>query len=570
MRSTETVTDNSVRLLNTLASAPFAERDELAAFARLPRSSTLESLRRMEAQGLVAFVRHARNNTSRVRRWCLTPRGVELLADIRGTSTGRLLRELPVSSQWKQSLLRRLDAVSPLYRIAQEVSSLYERPAGWRWMRAGALDALIELPDGGTLALARLGPTLSWRAVRSRVGTVYATQRNGRCPTALLLLPGSIEAQRLAADLRGRQLQAFAAVEDDLMGAPPGSAVWRNLRETQRLALAQVVTGSPDMRGRHLRAAGGSARETMPAGTPGGGADGLDLVSTELTMPERRLLDALYNWPLMASAHLQMLLDMSESPLKKARASLVKKGLVHQLRIGSTPELRQRNGTRMCLSADGLRYLARRDRSRVSDLIGRWGIVPDAAGDERLAVSGFRLEGSKLRVLARELRHTDGVSDFIAGFAAACRRSTDWRLLQALPPHRWEHWFRHGAGWRSIRPDAVVELRHRGNRLACLLEYEERARSPAPMAEKLARYRRYFESSDTGADFYGGRATALFVFSEDTAASRFCALAARTLRRPLPLLVSSMDTVAGTGPLDSVWRSPWRLQHGHMPLAAGL
>ena len=570
MCSTDTLTDNSVRLLKKLASTPFAERDELAAFTGLPASSTLDSLLRLEARGLVAFVRHTRSNTSRVRRWYLTPRGVERLAERRGVSSTRLLRELPVSAQWQRSLLRRLDAVASLYRVAQEASSGYAKPIDWRWLRTGPLDALLELPEGGTLALARFGPTLAWQAMRSRIGTLYGMQRTGRCPTALLLLPGNIEAQRLAADLRGWKLRVFAAVEHDVMRAAPNSAVWRALGDARGLPLSQVVAMSPDMHGGRLRAAAGSGREGMPAATPGGGTDGLDLLSTELTMGARRLLDALYDWPLMTSAHLQVLLDMSESPMKKARASLVKRGLVCQPRIGTTPELRQRNGTRMCLTPDGLRYLARRDRRRVSDLLGRWGIVPDVTGDERLAVSGFRLKGSRLRVLARELRHTDGVSDFIAGLAAACLHDTDWRLHQALPPHRWERWFRHGNGWRSIRPDAVIELDHRGRRLACLLEYEERARNPAPMAEKLARYRRYFESRDTEGDFNGGRATALFVFADDAATSRFCALAAGSLRHTLPLLVSSRETIANAGTLGRAWRSPWQLERGHRPLVAGL
>ncbi len=569
MRSTDLLPENSVRLLNALACMPFAERDELAALAGLPASSTLESLRRMESQGMVAFVRHTRSNTSRVRRWFLTTRGVERLAALRVTATRKLLRELPVSSQWQRSLLRRLDAVSSLYRVGREVAGCLDGLVGWRWQRAGAVDALLELPDGVTLALARFGPTLSWQAMRSRIGTFYGMQRRGRCPTVLLLLPGNIEAQRLAADLRGRKLRVFAAVEDDVMRSAPSSAVWRALGDARVLALSQVVAKFRDIRDGRVRVAAGSGRETMPVATPGG-AGGLDLVSSGLSMPERRLLDALYDWPLMTSAHLQMLLDMSESPMKKARASLVKKGLVCQLRIGSTPELRQRNGTRLCLSQDGLRYLARRDRSRVSDLVRRWGIVPDATGDERLAVSGIRLEGSRLRVLARELRHTDGVSDFVAGLAAACRRDGDWLLHQALPPHRWERWFRHGNGWRSIRPDAVIELGHRGNRLACLLEYEERARNPAPMAEKLARYRRYFESKETEGDFNGGRATALFVFADDAAASRFCALAAGSSRHPLSLLVSSAETIANTGTLGRAWRSPWQLERGHMPLVVGL
>ncbi len=568
MRSTDTLTDNSVRLLNALAHTPFAERDELAAFTGMPTSSTLDSLLRLEARGLVDFVRHTRSSTSRVRRWFLTTRGVKRLAALRGTATGRLLRELPISAQWQRSLLRRLDAVAPLYRVGREVAGYSGGTIVWRWLRTGALDALLELPGGGTLALARFGPTLSWQAMRSRIGTLYGMQRTGRCPAVLLILPGNIDAQRLAADLHGRFIDAYVAPEYDVSDTAPGSAIWRSLRDTQGLTLAQVAGRSGDTRGVRLRAPAGSARQTLPVTTHNGGADGLDLMATMLTMPERRLLDALYDWPLATAAHLGMLLGMTEGVMKKTRASLVKRDLACHLRIGGTPELRRRNGTRMCLSTDGLRYLARRDRRRVSDLLGLWNIVPDDTSDERHDIQHYRLDGSKLGALARELRHTDGVSDFVAGLAAACRRSTDWRLLQALPPHRWERWFRHNEGWRSIRPDATIELGHRGSRHSYLLEHERRAIKPGTMAEKMLTYRRYFRASDTRADFDGRGATSLFMFADEATASRFCALAARTLRRPLPLLVSSVETVAETGPLGRAWRSPWQLERGRVSLAA--
>ena len=570
MRREDSVPENQVSLLKTLAAAPFAERGELAAFAGLPPSSTLELLLGLRARGLTAFVRHTRANTSRVRRWYLTPSGIIHLAELRHTTTGRLLRELPLSAEWRRGLLRRLDAVAPLYRAGGEIAECMGGPVGWRWLRSGALDALLELPDGGTLALMRLGPTLSWRAMRSRVGTLYGMQRTGRCPAALLLLPGNIEAQRVAADLRGRAVDAHAASEYDVMHTVPGSAVWRSLRDARGLTLAQVVATSRGMRGVGVQVAAASVRETMPTTTPGPGADGLDLLATDLTMPDRRLLDAIYDWPMARAKHLGMLLDMTEGMMKKTRAHLVRLGLVCQVRIGGTPELRRRNGTRLCLSADGLRCIARRDRRRVPDLLGRWGITPDEPGDERLEVPHYRLDGSKLRVLARELRHTDGVSGFVGALANACRRDGDWRLRQALPPHRWERWFRYDTGWRSVRPDATIELAHRGRRLSFLLEYEMRAIKPGTMAEKLLKYRRYFGAADTGADFDGRRPAVLLVFADEATASRFGALAARTLRKPLPLLVSDTQTITETGPLGRAWRSPWQLQRGYVSLAAAL
>ena len=170
-------------MLDVLARTPFAERDELAAFAGLPKSSTLESLLGLEARGMMAYVRHTRTNTSRVRRWYLPPRGITRLAELQEVTSGRLLRELPLSAEWRRRLLRRLDTVAPLYRVGREVAQCADGPINWRWMRSGALDALLELPDGRTLALLRFGPTLSWQAMRSRIGTLYWSQRARRLPS---------------------------------------------------------------------------------------------------------------------------------------------------------------------------------------------------------------------------------------------------------------------------------------------------------------------------------------------------------------------------------------------------
>lgn len=298
-------------------------------------------------------MRHTRTNTSRVRRWYLTPGGITRLADLQDTTSTRLLRELPLSAEWRRHLLRRLDAVAPLYRVGRDVAGSAGGPVGWRWLRAGALDALLELPDGRTLALARFGPTLSWQAMRSRIGTLYWLQRARGCPTALLLLPGNLEAQRIGADLRGRVIDVLAASERDVMRTSPGSAVWRSLLDAQGVSLTQAISGVTGKSKMGEWGSIGSARASMPALPISDGSDGLDLLATELTMPGRRLLDTIYDWPFTSAEHLEMLLGMTKAMMKKTRAHLVRRGLVCQVRIGSIPEQRRRNGTRLCLSADG-------------------------------------------------------------------------------------------------------------------------------------------------------------------------------------------------------------------------
>ena len=309
-------------------------------------------------------------------------------------------------------------------------------------------------------------------------------------------------------------------------------------------------------------------RVPMPAAALSHSADGLELLGTELSMPSRRLLDTLYDWPVMTLEHLGALLGMSGSMLKKTRADLAKRGLVCQLRIGETAEMRRMNGTRLCLGSDGVRYIARRDGFDEERLLERWSAVPDASGDERLDVRGHILHGSRLRVLVRELSHTDGVSDILAALAVASRGDYDWRLCQALPPHRWERWFTYNGARRCIRPDCLLQLAHRGMRRAYLLEYERSASRPAAMRAKLEKHEAYFNSVDSRLDFDGRRAMTLFVFADETTAGRFGKVAAQSARRPVPLLVSSLEMLTETGPLGRVWKSPWDPRGEYVSLAA--
>ena len=87
---------------------------------------------------------------------------------------------MPVSLQWQRSLLRRLDGIVPFYRVVSEVSKAQGCEAKWRWFSSGALDGMMTTGGGRTLGLIRFGPTMSWKAMRSRLGTVYNGQRRAQ------------------------------------------------------------------------------------------------------------------------------------------------------------------------------------------------------------------------------------------------------------------------------------------------------------------------------------------------------------------------------------------------------
>ena len=82
-------------VLRTLAAMPFLDWLELAAVSGLAEATAYRVLRRLKAQGLVKFLRHASRLTAATRRWHLTSPGLERLAEVEGLGVERLLRSGP-------------------------------------------------------------------------------------------------------------------------------------------------------------------------------------------------------------------------------------------------------------------------------------------------------------------------------------------------------------------------------------------------------------------------------------------------------------------------------------------
>ena len=82
--------------------------------------------------------------------------------------TDHLLASRPVSERWRRVLLQRLDALAVIYRVAASLPHA-DCGLGFRWHRAGPLDAGITLPGGITLAVVRLGNAADRTAFAKRL-----------------------------------------------------------------------------------------------------------------------------------------------------------------------------------------------------------------------------------------------------------------------------------------------------------------------------------------------------------------------------------------------------------------
>ena len=545
---------------------PFLERRELSAVAPLAERTALNALHRLERAGLVSSVKHSLNEYARMRRWYLTARGIVKLSEIEDIDTHYALRWFPLSAEWRRSLFRRMATVATCYRIALDACLPCEGMLAWRWERSGPLDAVMTLPDRSTLGIARFGPALSRRGMYSRLGSLTEMNRRNHLFAALVVVPGPIEAHGVLEWMRGRSLNLSVCEEDQVRRGAPGDAIWRShvYRPDTAFPLRAVIRSA-------LKRSPPPALPTVRrASMPRDGAirpGGPDLVSCNLVEPAASMLDLLADWPLMRQSDMSIFLGISHGRIRAGAAQLRRLGLVVALRIGRAAEQRSEKRTQLALSPDGLRHLAWRDRTRLSDLNRFWAVSADPGGASDLNAPDVKVTGTKLRVLARELNHTSGVHQFISFLAACCRSSGDWELVQALPPHRWERWFRHSNRRYGIRPDATVRLAWRGHGLSLLLEYEERAVKPVRMHERLSRYRSYYGALETQRDF-DGRSVVAVVFPDRATASRLAALASREISRTsrtatsLPLLVGSAEAFDAEGVFSRCWIIPSNLSLG--------
>ena len=548
--------------IRALGRMPFLERRELSAVAPLAERTALNALHRLERAGLVSSVKHSLNEKARMRRWYLTARGVRKLSEIEDMSMFDALRRFPLSAEWRRSLLRRMATVATCYRIALDACAPSQGMLTWRWERSGPLDAAMTLPDQRTLGIARFGAALSRRGMFSRLGSLAEMNRRSHLFAALVVVPGPIEAHLVLEWMRGKALNLSVCEEGQARNGALGDTIWRSqgYRPDTAFPLKAVIQSALK---RSLPPASRAVRRASMPRDQAISAGGPDLVSCNLVEPAASMLDLLADWPLIRQSDMSRFLGISPARIRAGAAQLGRLGLVVALRIGRTAE----KGTRLALSPDGLRHLAWRDRTRLSDLNRFWAVSADPGGTSGSNAPNFEVTGTKLRVLARELRHTCGVHRFISELAACCRSSRDWELVQALPPHRWERWFRHNNRRYGIRPDATVRLAWRGYDLSLLLEYEERAVKPVRMRERLLRYRSYFSALETQRDFDGSSIVAV-VFPDRATASRFAAFASREISKTrmseasIPLLVGNAEAFDAEGVLSRCWLIPSNLSLG--------
>ena len=129
---------------------PFADTLELAVTLGEAYSTMHRGLTGMLAGGIARRVNHGIIHLPTSGRWFLTSEGIAEASEALGFATpSEFVRAYPVSQQWLTLLLRRMDAVASVYRLAMALSPGYHSlRSSVEFHRRGRFDATITLDDG--------------------------------------------------------------------------------------------------------------------------------------------------------------------------------------------------------------------------------------------------------------------------------------------------------------------------------------------------------------------------------------------------------------------------------------
>ncbi len=487
------------------------------------------------------------------RRYFLTGKGIREAAGVLGFATpSDFVRAYPMSKEWLTLLMRRMDAVASVHRLAAFLSpGIDGLRSRVEFHRRGRFDATITLHDGRSFGVMRQGLVLRRRSLYDRLRAIAQYNYNRRPDTVLILVP-SVWEQRLT----GRSCERiylrdfFVAVES------------RDALERRDIRVWQQTTGLF-----------GSTYHTLDhvssQGRPGGRIrmESPERKRSSLPDPERmaqaapafgvspsekRTLDLITDHPMIPREHLATWLGVSEGRVSQMMNPLVNAwGLVE--RRG------KRGNVRYTLSDEGIRYVTHRDRAELPTTRGIWSaeLTTDKEGRERHV-------GHRIETWARQTKHADGITWFLSKLQAEARADPDSELEWSVPTARTDRAYNWGDS--AIAPDAVGHLVARGLHVPFYFEHELRARHPRGVNARLRPYESYYWSPEHEQDQPPYPYT-LFVVDTEEVEETYVNTAALRSWMSLPILVSCIPALSVTGILGSSWRPLWEPESPRLTLS---
>ena len=145
------------QLLHPFSQVPFIDSAELALILGEPHATVHRALAGLLADGIVGRVSHGTAHLPSSHRYCLTASGVREAVGLLGFETpSDFVRAYPMSREWLTLLIRRMDAVASVYRLAASMSpGIDGLRSRVEFHRRGRFDATITLHDGRSFGVVR-------------------------------------------------------------------------------------------------------------------------------------------------------------------------------------------------------------------------------------------------------------------------------------------------------------------------------------------------------------------------------------------------------------------------------
>ena len=185
-------------ILHALSRTPFVDSAEPALILGEPHATVHRALTGLLADGIVGRVSHGTAHLPSSQRYFLTANGIRQAAGILGFATpSDFVRAYPLSREWLMLLIRRMDAVAAVYRLAASLSpGIDGLRSHVEFHRRGRFDATITLHDGRSFGIVRQGLALRRRSLYDRLRAIAEYDYTRRPDTVLILVP-SVWEERL-------------------------------------------------------------------------------------------------------------------------------------------------------------------------------------------------------------------------------------------------------------------------------------------------------------------------------------------------------------------------------------
>ena len=147
------------QLLDTLSRTPFVDSTEMALILGEPHTTVHRTLAGLLADGIIGRMSHGTAHLPSSQRYHLTAQGIGEAAGLLGFDTpSDFVRAYPVSREWLTLLIRRMDAVASIYRLAASMSpGIDGLRSRVEFHRRRRFDATSTLHDGRSFGVVRAG-----------------------------------------------------------------------------------------------------------------------------------------------------------------------------------------------------------------------------------------------------------------------------------------------------------------------------------------------------------------------------------------------------------------------------